>query len=90
MRLDKYLKITRIIKRRTISKDIILFGQVMLNNKKAKPSSDVKINDIITLNLNTKQIGIEVLSLNEKVKKDEVTTLYKIISEKDINSPIES
>lgn len=90
MRLDKYLKVTRIIKRRTISKDIILFGQVCLNNKKAKPSSEVKVNDIITLNLNTKEISIEVLSLNEKVKKDEVTSLYKIISEKDIIPPIES
>ena len=90
MRLDKYLKIARIIKRRTVSKDIISFGQVSLNNKKAKPSSSVEIGDIITLILGNKQISIEVLSINEKVKKDEAINLYKIIEEKEIIPPTES
>ncbi len=90
MRLDKYLKVCRIIKRRTISKDIILFGQVLINNKKAKPSSNVAIGDHITLSLGNKLILIEVLSINEKVKKDEALELYKIIDEKEINPPSES
>ncbi len=90
MRLDKYLKVCRIIKRRTISKDIISFGQVMLNNRKAKPASEVKVNDRITLFLGNKEICIEVLSINEKVKKEEVLSLYKIISEKEIISPIDA
>lgn len=90
MRLDKYLKIARIIKRRTVSKDIISFGQVSLNHKKAKPSSSVEIGDIITLILGSKQISIEVLSINEKVKKDEAINLYKIIEEKEIIPPTES
>ena len=90
MRLDKYLKVTRIIKRRTVSKDIISFGQVFLNNKKAKPANQIKIGDIITLILGTKQISIEVLSLNEKIKKEEAINLYKIIEEKDIITPVES
>lgn len=85
MRLDKYLKVSRIIKRRTVSKDIISFGQVFLNNKKAKPSSNVNIGDKITLTLGEKLITIEVLSINDKVKKDEAYTLYKIVEEKDIN-----
>ena len=51
MRLDKYLKVCRIIKRRSVSKDIISFGQVNLNNRKSKPSSEVKIGDKISLNL---------------------------------------
>ena len=49
MRLDKYLKVCRIIKRRSVSKDIISFGQVNLNNRKSKPSSEVKIGDKISL-----------------------------------------
>ena len=84
MRLDKYLKVSRIIKRRTVSKDIISFGQVSLNNKKAKPSTTVNIGDKISLVLGEKLISIEVLSINEKVKKDEAFSLYKIIEEKDI------
>lgn len=90
MRLDKYLKICRIIKRRTISKDIITFGQVSINNRKAKPASNVKIGDTIALSLGNKLITIQVLSVNDKVKKDEVLELYKIIDEKEINPSIES
>ena len=88
MRLDKYLKVSRIIKRRTVSKDIINFGQVYLNNKKAKPSSEVKIDDTITLLLGEKEITVKVVALNEKVKKEEAYTLYKIINEKDITPSI--
>ena len=90
MRLDKYLKVARIIKRRTVSKDIISFGQVSINNKKAKPSSDVEIGDFITLQLGNRLITIEVLSINEKIKKEDAINLYKIIDEKEIISPIES
>ena len=90
MRLDKYLKICRIIKRRTVSKDIILFGQVNINNHKAKPSSNVNIGDQITLQLGNKLICIEVLSTNDKIKKEEALSLYKIISEKEINPTIDS
>lgn len=90
MRLDKYLKVARIIKRRTVSKDIISFGQVSINNKKAKPSSDVEIGDFITLQLGNRLITIEVLSINEKIKKEEAINLYKIIDEKEIIPPSES
>lgn len=90
MRLDKYLKVARIIKRRTISKDIISFGQVSINNKKSKPSSEVKIGDFITLQLGNRLITIEVLSINEKIRKDEALSLYKIIEEKEIITPNES
>ena len=90
MRLDKYLKVARIIKRRTVSKDIISFGQVSINNKTSKPSSEVKIGDLITLQLGNRLITIEVISINEKIKKDEALTLYKIVSEKEIITPNES
>ena len=90
MRLDKFLKVSRIIKRRTVSKDIISFGQVSLNNKKAKPATNVEIGDQITLQLGNRLITFEVLSLNEKIKKEDAITLYKIIDEKEINPPLES
>ena len=90
MRLDKFLKVSRIIKRRTVSKDIISFGQVSINNKKSKPSTNVDVGDFITLQLGNKLITIEVLSINEKVKKDEALSLYKIIDEKDIIPPDEA
>ena len=85
MRLDKFLKVSRIIKRRTVSKDIINFGQVSLNDRKAKPASNVEIGDKISLVLGEKLIKIEVLSLNEKVRKEEAYSLYKIVEENDIN-----
>lgn len=90
MRLDKYLKVARIIKRRTVSKDIISFGHVSINNKKSKPSSEVKIGDLISLQLGNRLITIEVLSINEKIKKEEALSLYKIIEEKEIIPPNES
>ena len=84
MRLDKYLKVSRIIKRRTVSKEIISWGQVSVNGRKAKPAHELKIGDKITLILGNSEITIEVLSLNEKIKKDEATSLYKIIDTKEI------
>ena len=90
MRLDKYLKVCRIIKRRSVSKDIISFVQVNLNNRKTNTSSDVKIGDKISLTLGNRLITIEVISLNEKVRKEEAISLYKIIDEKEIIPPEEA
>lgn len=90
MRLDKYLKVARIIKRRTISKDIIDFGQVKVNGRIAKPSTQLKIHDIILLSLANKEITIRVLSLDEKIKKGEAINLYEILQEKNIKSPLEA
>ena len=81
MRLDKYLKVSRIIKRRTVSKDIVLLGSVSVNGRIVKPAYDVKIGDKIKMRLGPKEIQIEVLSLNDKVKKEESSSLYRVISE---------
>ena len=82
MRLDKYLKVSRIIKRRTISKDIISFGQVFLNGRKAKPASEVKVSDLISLTLGNRIITIKVLSIDDKIKKEQAINLYEIIEER--------
>jgi ribosomal 50S subunit-recycling heat shock protein len=77
MRLDKYLKVARIIKRRTIAKEAASKDKVEINDKVAKPSSAVKENDILTLHLGIKIIKVKVLSL---VPKKDVL-MYELLSE---------
>lgn len=77
MRIDKYLKISRIIKRRTVAQVACEGGKVLINNKVAKPSSEVKIGDIITLNFGSKTLNVEVLSLKEVIRKEEADSLYR-------------
>lgn len=77
MRIDKYLKISRIIKRRTVAQEACEGGKVMINDKIAKPSSEVKVGDIITLTFGTKTLKVEVLSLKEVIRKEEADSLYR-------------
>ena len=94
MRIDKFLKVSRIIKRRSVSKDIVSFGQVKINNRVAKPSTSIKIGDIVELSLGSKIITIEIMSIDGVTGSDGKTTtttlIYKIISEKDIIPPMQS
>ena len=80
MRLDKYLKISRVIKRRTIAKDIIDIGLVKINDKVAKPSSEVKELDEIELTLGDRILRIKVLSLLTNPRKENASQMYEIIS----------
>ena len=77
MRLDKYLKVSRIIKRRTVAKEAATKEKIMINQKLAKPSAEVKIGDLITLYLGLKIITVKVISLEPK--KDQF--MYELISE---------
>lgn len=78
MRLDKYLKVTRIIKRRTVANEACDGGRVSVNGKTARASYDVKIGDIIEINFGTRAVKVEVLSVKETVKKEESESLYRI------------
>ncbi len=80
MRLDKYLKVSRIIKRRTVANDACDAGRVIVNGKAARASYDVKVGDILEINLGTRPIKAEVISVNEYAKKEEAALMYKIIS----------
>ena len=83
MRLDKYLKVSRIIKRRTVANEACSGGRVMLNNKVAKPGADVKPGDQISIRFG-EHLGLyEVLSIAETVRKDQSASMYRIISEDD-------
>lgn len=79
MRLDKYLKVSRLIKRRTIANEACDAGRVSVNGKIARASYDVKTGDIIEISFGTHPIKIEVLKVQETVKKDDAALLYKII-----------
>lgn len=79
MRLDKYLKITRIIKRRTVANEACDAGKISVNDKVARASYDVKIGDIIEINMGQKPLKVKVLNISEFVKKDEASDFYEVI-----------
>ena len=81
MRIDKYLKLTRLIKRRTVAKELLDRGLFKINDKIAKPSSEVEIGDHILLVLGRRILEIEVLMTCDYCKKEESHSLYKIIRE---------
>lgn len=81
MRIDKYLKLTRLIKRRTVAKELLDRGLFKINDKTAKPSSEVEIGDHILLVLGRRILEIEVLMTCDYCKKEESNNLYKIIRE---------
>lgn len=81
MRIDKYLKLTRLIKRRTVAKELLDRGLFKINDKIAKPSSEIEVGDHILLVLGRRILEIEVLMTCDYCKKEESNNLYKIIRE---------
>lgn len=81
MRFDKYLKLTRLIKRRTIAKELIERGGFLINGKEAKPSSEVKIDDILEINLGRHYLKVKVLDIKDCAKKEDSTKLYEILKD---------
>jgi ribosomal 50S subunit-recycling heat shock protein len=79
MRLDKYLKVSRIIKRRTVAKEICESGRILINGKVAKPSTKIKEGDIIEITFANKILKAEIINIAEHVKKEEAKDMYVII-----------
>lgn len=79
MRLDKFLKVSRLIKRRTIANEACDAGRVMVNGKPAKASSNVKTGDIIEIGFGSKAVKVEVLDVQESTKKEDVNQLIKYL-----------
>ena len=79
MRLDKYLKVSRLIKRRTVANEACDAGRVLVNDKVAKASVSVKSGDIIEIAFGNKTVKIEVLQVQETVKKDEAKDMFKYL-----------
>lgn len=81
MRLDKFLKVSRLIKRRTVANEACDSERISVNGKNAKASYDVKIGDKITVAFGTRSITVRVLEIKETTKKSEASGMYEIISE---------
>ena len=79
MRLDKYLKVSRIIKRRTVAKEACEGGRVAINSKVAKPGTEVKEGDIIEIKFANKALKAKIVSITEHVKKEEAKAMYEIL-----------
>lgn len=79
MRLDKYLKVSRLIKRRTVANEACDAGRVLVNDKTAKASLNVKEGDVIEIQFGTKSVKVRVLDVQETVKKDEAKELYQYL-----------
>ena len=77
MRLDKYLKVSRLIKRRTVANEACDAGRVLVNDKVAKASTEVKVGDVIEIGFGTKSVKVEVLDIQDTTKKDEAKDLFK-------------
>ena len=77
MRLDKYLKVSRLIKRRTVANEACDNGRVSVNGRPVKASYDVKVGDRLVIALGTRTLAVEVLQVAETVKKDDASAMYK-------------
>ncbi|WP_234117052.1 RNA-binding S4 domain-containing protein [Clostridium hydrogenum] len=84
MRLDKYLKVSRIIKRRTVAKEACESGRVSINGKVAKPRTEVKEDDIIEIRYASKVLTAKILNISNHVLKEEAKQMYEIISGEEI------
>lgn len=79
MRLDKFLKVSRLIKRRTVANEACDAGRVLINGRTAKASVSVKAGDVIEIGFGTKAVKVEVLDVQETVKKDEAKELFRYL-----------
>ncbi len=79
MRIDKYLKVSRIIKRRTVANEVCDAGKVSVNGKVARASYDVKVGDIIEINFDTRVIKVKVESVAETVRKEDAVNMYSAV-----------
>lgn len=81
MRLDKYLKVSRIIKRRPVAKEVADKGRVKVNGVLAKSSTDLKLNDQVEIRFGNKLLTVKVLEMKDSTKKEDAIKMYEIINE---------
>ena len=80
MRLDKYLKVSRLIKRRTVANEACDAGKVLVNDKQARASYDIKENDVIELAMGQRSLKVRVLEINEYVRKEDAAQMYEVLA----------
>ena len=86
MRLDKFLKVSRIIKRRTVANDVCTLGRVSVNGKPSKPSVRLKIGDVVTIVFGNGSVSFKVLKLDEVVRKENASEMYEILEDNGLAS----
>lgn len=79
MRIDKFLKVSRVIKRRSVAADACDCGRIEINGKVVKPSKDVKIGDVVQVSFGNNTLRFEVLDINEKQTKQSAENMYRVI-----------
>ncbi len=84
MRIDKFLKVSRVIKRRTVAQEACDGGRIEINGKVAKPSKDVNVGDIVSVTFGNRTMSFEVLSVDEKQTKQSAENMYRILAPDDI------
>ncbi|MET3700069.1 ribosomal 50S subunit-recycling heat shock protein [Bacillus oleivorans] len=85
MRLDKFLKVSRLIKRRTLAKEVAEQGRISINGNEAKASTVVKVGDELSIRFGQKLVTVQVNEIKENARKEEADQLYTVISEKRLN-----
>lgn len=83
MRLDKFLKVSRIIKRRTVANEICAAGRVLVNGRPAKPGAEVKAGDILDIGFGSGRTRLRILNIRETVRKEEAADLYEMLKDGD-------
>ncbi len=81
MRVDKFLKVSRILKRRSVANEASRGGRVKINGKTVKPSHEVKVGDVLELGFNSGTVKLRVLDIKETVRKEEAENLYEILED---------
>ena len=84
MRLDKFLKVSRLIKRRTVAKEICEAGKISVNGHTAKAGHEVKAGDVLELSLGSRRLKVSILEIKETVRANEADSLYKILEDKKV------
>ena len=81
MRLDKFLKVSRIVKRRTVANEMASAGRIEVNGKRAKPGTEVKVGDLLEIGYGQRQIRVKILEIKAHVRKEEAESLYQILTD---------
>ena len=84
MRLDKYLKVSRLIKRRSVAKEVADKGRITVQDKVAKSSTDVKVGDIITIQFGNKTVTVRVVAILDSTRKEDAKEMFTILEEKQV------
>lgn len=81
MRIDKYLKVSRILKKRTVGKELAINERLLINDRKAKASSEVKVGDIITIEFGHRTFKVRVLEVRDSASKADALNMYEVVEE---------